>query len=170
MSVAGLELRPGAPDGTAERLSNLIGLRIGPQQATTEIVNLDRIRSIPWLAFFAVLSLTHQLVVSARQRRRDLGILKALGANRSFVSRVVHVQSTAFTVATIVLAIPIGVVAGQSVYRLISDSIGARGGAIVPVGSLALAVVAPLVLANLVALLPARRARRLRPTLYLNEE
>ena len=138
-------------------------------------MNLDRIRSIPLLvatvlALFALLSLTHQLVVSARQRRRDIGILKALGANRRFVSQVVHVQATVFTVATIVLAVPIGVVAGQSVYRFITDNIGANGDAAVPVGALAVAIGAPLVLANLVAVLPARKARRLRPALYLNQE
>jgi ABC-type lipoprotein release transport system permease subunit len=175
LSSAGLELRPGAPAGTADRLSSLTGVQIGPSQATAEIVNLDRVSSIPLLvatvlAAFAVLSLSHQLVVSARQRRRDIGILKALGANRSFVSQVVHVQATMFTVATIVLAIPIGLVAGQSVYRLISDGIGARGDATVPVGVLAGGILAPLVLANLVAVLPARRARRLRPTLHLNQE
>ena len=175
LSLAGLELRPDAPAGTTDRLSSLTGLQIGPAQATTEIVNLDRIRSIPLLvatvlALFALLSLTHQLVVSARQRRRDIGILKALGANRRFVSQVVHVQATVFTVATIVLAVPIGVVAGQSVYRFITDNIGANGDAAVPVGALAVAIVAPLVLANLVAVLPARKARRLRPALYLNQE
>jgi ABC-type lipoprotein release transport system permease subunit len=175
LSLAGLELRPGAPAGTAERLSSLTGLQIGPAQATTQIVNLDRIRSIPLLvaavlAAFAVLSLTHQLVVSARQRRRDLGILKALGANRGFVSQVVHVQATVFTVATIVLAVPIGVVVGQSVYRFITDSIGAQSDATVPVGALAVAILVPLVVANLVAVLPARRARRLRPALHLTQE
>ena len=61
------------------------------ERQTTVIVNLDRVRSIPLLvaavlAAFAVLSLSHELVVSARQRRRDIGILKALGANRSFVA------------------------------------------------------------------------------------
>ncbi len=99
-----------------------------------------------------------------------MGILKALGADRRFVSQVVHVQATVFTVATIVLAIPIGVVLGQSVYRFIADSIGANGDATVPMGALAVAIAAPLVLANLVAVLPARRARRVRPALYLNQE
>lgn len=175
LSSAGIELRPGAPAGTTERLSGLAGVRIGSTTATAEIVNLDRIRSIPSLvaavlALFAVLSLTHQLIVSARQRRRDMGILKALGANRGFVSQVVHLQATAFATATILLAIPIGIVAGQSVYRLIADSIGARGDATVPVGALLVAIVAPIILANLVAVLPARRARRLRPALHLNQE
>ncbi len=175
LTMAGVELRPGAPADTIDRLSKLTRMQIGPSQATTEIVNLDRVSSIPLLvaavlACFAVLSLSHQLVVSARQRRRDMSILKALGADRSFVSQVVHVQATAFAVATIVLAIPIGVVAGQSVYRFITDSIGARGDATVPVGALAVALVAPLALANLVAVLPARRARRLRPALHLNQE
>ena len=77
-------------------------MAIHSTEAPPEIVNLARVRTIPWLvagvlAAFAVLSLTHQLVVSARNRRRDVGILKALGANRGFVSEVVHVQATVFT-------------------------------------------------------------------------
>ncbi len=126
-------------------------------QPTARIVNLDRIRSIPWLvaavlATFAMLSLAHQLVVSARHRRRDLGVLKALGANRGFVSEVVHVQATVFTAAVIVIAIPIGVIAGQSVYRFITDSVGARGGATVPASVLLVSIIATVLVANLVAL------------------
>lgn len=52
----------------------------------------------------------------------------------------------------------------------ISDGIGAKGDATAPVGALAGSVVALLVLANLVALLPARRARRSRSALSLNQE
>ena len=175
LNTAGLALRSGAPAGTTERLSGLTGLRIGAPDATAEIVNLDRVRSIPLLvatvlAAFAVLSLSHQLVVSARQRRRDLGILKALGADRRFVSQVVHAQATVFTFAVIVVAIPFGVIAGRSVYRLITDNIGAEGAATVPVPALTVGVILLLLLANLIAALPAARARHLRPADHLNQE
>jgi predicted lysophospholipase L1 biosynthesis ABC-type transport system permease subunit len=40
----------------------------------------------------AVLSMSHQLITSARRRRRDLGIVRALGADRRWVSRVLHWQ------------------------------------------------------------------------------
>jgi putative ABC transport system permease protein len=175
LNVAGLEFREGSAVDTGDRLSRIAGMTVHEAQPTPEIVNIDRISSIPMLVAavlgaFALLSLTHQLIVSARLRRRDVGILKALGADRRGVSKIVHVQATVFTVAVITLAVPIGVIAGQSVYRVITDGIGASGDAVLSWPALATAIIAPMILANLIAVIPARRARKLRPSLHLNQE
>ncbi len=175
LNIAGLEFREGSVVETGARVSRIARMAIHEAQPTTEIVNIDRIRSIPMLVAavlgaFALLSLTHQLIVSARQRRRDVGILKALGADRRGVSRVVHVQATVYTLAVIAVATPIGAVAGQLVYRVITDGIGASGDAILSWPALATAIIAPVTLANLVAVIPARRARNVRPSLHLNQE
>ncbi len=174
-SAAGFELRPGAPADTVTRLSGRMGMQVGATTGPAQIINIGRVRNIPFLvattlALFLTLSLTHQLAVSARHRRRDVGILKALGADRSFVTEVVHVQATVFTAVVVAVAVPIGIIGGQSVFRLFTKSIGARGVAPVPIALLASCVLALLVLANLVASIPARRARRLDPAVQLMEE
>jgi FtsX-like permease family len=174
-STAAIALRPGAPANTVERLSNLIGMGIGPFDRPSVILNIGRVSSIPFLvaavlAAFAVLSLTNELMTSARHRRRDIAILKSLGGNRVFVSQVVHVQATLFTAGILAVALPIGVIAGRSVYGIITDRIGARTDVTTPMALLALTIVAPMLLANVVAGLPARRARRLEPATQLHEE
>ena len=148
---------------------------VGPGDRPSVILNLDRVRSIPvlvaaTLSLLAVLSLGHQLVVSAGQRTRDIGVLKALGADRASVSIVVHLQAMLFTAAAAAVAVPLGVIAGQSVYRLVADDIGARPDATVPGRYIAAAIILPVIIANVVAVLPARTARRLRPAMYLNQE
>ncbi len=173
--TAAIELRADAPAGTVDRLSQRIEMGIGPTDPSGVIVNIDRVRSIPFLVAtvlvaFAVLSLAHQLVTAARHRRRDVAILKALGMGRRSVTEVVHLQATLFTIAIVAVGVPIGVIAGRSIYAVVVDRIGARPDVTMPFTLLVLAVGAPVVLANLVTVVPAWRARRLQPARQLHEE
>lgn len=176
LGTAAIELRPGAPAGVAERLSAETGVTIGgrPDRPST-IVNLDRVRSIPALVAAAlgalvVLSMAHQLVTSARARRRDIAILRALGLDRRRVTGVVHWQASAVVLALLVVAAPLGVALGNVAYRAFVERIGAADDVTMPFGLLALTFLSLLVAGNAVAAGPARRARHRLPARVLAQE
>jgi len=168
-SAAAFDLRPGASTDAAE-----LGAR-GEETFPAVIVNLARIRSVPFLlaglvGALAVLTLVHVMVTSVHHRRRDLALLRSLGADRRWISRAVHWQATSSAVVPLALGVPLGLIAGRLVFRLFADSVGAVPSASFPYGLLVVVFVAFVALANLVAALPARRARRLEPAALLAAE
>jgi len=169
-SAAAFDLRRGAPPGTAERLGSG-----GAGSVPAVIVNLARIRSVPFLlaglvAALAVLTLVHVMVTSVDHRRRDLALLRSLGADRRWISRAVHWQATSSALVPLALGVPLGLIAGRLVFGLFADTVGAVPSASFPYGLLTAVIVAFVTLANLVAVLPARRARRLEPAALLAAE
>ena len=113
------------------------------------------------LGTLALLTLVHALLVSVQSRRRDLAVLRALGANPSWIGRAVHWQASVLTAAPLVLGVPLGLIGGAVVFRAFANSIGAvpePATPLVAVGAIAVGLVA---IANLAAIVPARRARRL---------
>ncbi len=164
LTVAGVRLRESGSDTIAE-VSDRLGVRVGQQDRPAVIVNLDRVRAIPYvvgatLALLAISSLTHQLIVSAVRRRRDVAVLRALGADRHWVTSAVHWQATLFTIVVLALAIPIGIVAGVIVFRAFVGQMGALDTVTVPLIALGLSVVALLALVNVVAAGNVWRVRR----------
>jgi putative ABC transport system permease protein len=136
-------------------LSEETGVGIGPQDVTSVIINLRRVRSVPYvigglLAALALLSLASLMTVALRHRRRELAVLRALGSDRRWIGWVVNWHAVAFTAAIVALAVPFGVVAGRWIFRFLADRIGAAGDTAVPwalvlVGFVVLALVAAVV-------------------------
>jgi putative ABC transport system permease protein len=129
------------------------------------ISNLARVRSVPYvlaalLGVLVVLTIAQTLLASLRARRRDLAILRALGAAPRLLRRSVHWQATTVTLLPALIAIPLGLVAGRLVFTALAEDIGAVDDAAFPAGALAAVVAGAVVIANLVALWPARKARR----------
>jgi hypothetical protein len=163
-----IRYRPDAPAGTTERLAEVTGTVLGLPDRPGIILNLSRVRSNPYLvagalAVLALLSLAHQLLVSARRRRRDIAVLRALGADRRWVRSAMHWQATVFSLVVLVPAMPIGFAAGGVLYRSLADRIGTPADTALPLGMVGLTLVALVVLGNGVAMIPARRAGRERP-------
>jgi ABC-type antimicrobial peptide transport system permease subunit len=112
------------------------------------------------LAVLLLVGCAYLLAVSVRAERRDLAVLKALGAQRRQVLALVHWQATLVAVAILVVGIPAGLLLGRWVVAQFTDALG-----IVPHVDFAplvlLAVAASTVLAaNVVAVIPGRRAAR----------
>lgn len=180
-AAALLGIRAGAPPSTFARLINVMGVElpdapgelIGSRPAS--IVNVARARAVPIFlaALFgalAVLTVAHVMLTSIRNRRRDIAVLCALGADRGWLTRAVHWQATSVALLPAVFGLPIGVLAGRLVFRVFADSIGAVDDATTPL-LVTLAVGGGLlVLANAAAVLPARRARHLPPAAVLQSE
>ena len=102
--------------------------------------------------------------------RLDIAVLRALGADRPWITRVVHIQASVLGLIALVIGVPVGIVAGRAAYRAFADRLGLVATPSMPiavVGSLAIAV---LVLANLSAAVPARRAARVPPSVLLHDQ
>ena len=69
-------------------------------------------------------------------------------------------QSSVIVVIGLVIGLPLGVAAGRWLWLLFARELSAVPDPTVPAGSIALAAVAALVLANVVAAVPGRRAAR----------
>ena len=97
-------------------------------------------------------------------------MLRALGAERRWVSSVVHWQVTVLAVAVSALAVPLGIAAGNVVYQSYIDRIGARTDMSVPFVRLASLVIGLVVLGNVAAAVAASRVRREPPASSLASE
>ena len=161
-SVAAVAVRPGAVAPVARRYG------IGPVDRPAVIITLTRIRSIPYmlaaiLGALALMTVVHVMVTSVRNRRRDVAVLRSLGADGPWITRAVHWQATTFALVTMVLGAPLGLVAGRIVFKLFADNVGAVPDASYPFVVLGVVLAAFVAVANLVAAVPAWQARRLSP-------
>jgi predicted lysophospholipase L1 biosynthesis ABC-type transport system permease subunit len=171
------------PDtGTQERLQGQLDHAYGkgtfqvsgPQQPT-DVVSYARVRGVPLLlaallAVLAALTVGHALIVAIRQRRVDLAVLRALGFTRKQIGATVAWQATTVAVLASVVAIPLGLVAGRAAWSAVAHQLGIVDVVVLPVLVVALALPVALLLANLVAMVPARRASALRPADALRAE
>ncbi|MGZ4206158.1 MAG: ABC transporter permease, partial [Actinomycetota bacterium] len=145
------------------------------RSASSDLTNLRRISSIPGLlagllGLVAAGTLVHTLVTSVRRRRRDLAILRALGFIRSQVRLTVVWQATSIIVIALAIGLPVGAIAGRWGWHVFIEQFGYVPFAVVPLLTVLLAIPASLLLANLIASLPARDAARTEPAIVLRAE
>jgi hypothetical protein len=141
----------------------------------SEVVNLSRVGSLPqafgaFLAFVGVAGLLHALVTSARRRRHDLAVLRALGFLRRQLGASVAWQSTTITVFGLLAGLPLGIAVGRWVWIVVAEGVGVASDPLVPVLAAVLLVPAALVVSNLVAAPLGMRASRIPPATVLRTE
>jgi ABC-type lipoprotein release transport system permease subunit len=124
-----------------------------------EAVNFPLILGVA-LALFGAATLLHLLVVSSMRRRREIGLLKALGFVNRQVGAATCWQATTVVVVGLLVGIPLGVVVGRAVWNAFASNLGAVPVATVPLGLIAVIGAGILVVANLLALAPAMMAAR----------
>jgi putative ABC transport system permease protein len=129
-----------------------------------DVLNLNRVKEIPQALAYglgggAAVLLSFTLVVSATHRRRELGVLRALGATGRQLSGALTWQATWLYAAAAVVGLPLGVVAGRLAWQAVDHGLGATTGPRVPLPQLAVVAAAGLVLSILLAAVPAREAR-----------
>lgn len=144
-------------------------------QRPAEIVNYRSQQHTPLylgaaLAAGAVLALALTLLASVRRRRRDLALLKTLGFTRRQLAAVVAWQSTIAVGIGTLVGVPVGIIVGRSLWNLFAHAIDAVPHPTVPALTVALIAVGALLLANLVAAVPARQAARTRTAVLLRAE
>jgi hypothetical protein len=176
-------LRPGVdPETAAQALSATAGsvpggkaFPFGPaqppdtQQGLTDLQELPN--SLGWfLALLAVVAVGYALVTAVRRRSHELAVLRALGLTSGQTGLVIVTQASLLALAGLAAGIPLGLLAGQAVWRIAADWIPLDYRPPFAPWPFILAVPAALVTANLLALWPGWRAARLRPAQVLRSE
>ena len=133
----------------------------------TSLVNFGQAVNFPLilgfvLAVFGVATLLHLLVVSVVRRRREMGLLKALGFVSAQVRATVLWQATTVALVGIVIGIPLGIVVGRAVWNAFATNLGAVPVAAVPALAIALLAISVFVVADALAVLPALTSARKR--------
>ena len=145
-----------------------------PAVPPPEVRDLSGVSGLPLILAFVLMLLAsaiiaHTLLTSVRRRRRELAILKTVGFVARQVRATVAWQATAIAGVSLIVGLPLGLVLGRWAWTLFADQ-----DAIAPVPVVSaltlLAVPAVLVLANVIAAIPARAAGRTRPAEVLRSE
>ncbi|RAY12844.1 ABC transporter permease [Actinomadura craniellae] len=126
------------------------------------------------LATVAGLGVFNTVILNTRDRARDFGVLKSLGATPRQVLTVVLASMAALGLVGGLIGVPLGIAA----YRVVMPAMTETGDLVLPYGFteifpwplLALAVLAGVAIALLGALIPAGRAARIRTAAVLHSE
>lgn len=177
-NTAAVVWKPDAAPGVAERITKKLGMHT---EVTGEpgtfvppaIINLRNVTRIPdaLIALLAILALiTIVYVMITTMRYRDLAILRALGAQRAWLTKAVGAQAFSFVALPAVVGSLLGVLVGRALFRLLADGIGAVNEASVPILLLTIAALILLAAANLATAVPKRRMQRQSATSLLRTE
>ncbi|HET9187606.1 MAG TPA: FtsX-like permease family protein, partial [Acidothermaceae bacterium] len=124
-----------------------------------DVVNLRSVDQLPLIlaaliALLATVTLANTLVSAVRRRRHDLAILKTVGFVRRQIAGVVVWQATTFALVALAVGIPLGLAGGRWAWNAVASGIGAVSPPVLPTALVALLVLATVVVANLVAVVP----------------
>ena len=151
------------------------GVTVVKVQRPAEIVNYRSMGSIPVLlgaalAAGAVAALGLTLIASVRRRRNDLALLKTIGFTRRQLSATIAWQATIAVAIGTIIGIPVGILIGRLLWDVFARAIDVVPQPTVSILAITLIAVGALVLANLVAAIPARQAARTRTAVLLHAE
>ena len=130
-----------------------------------EIVDANGLRRLPLLLGLTIglsmmLGLSLLVLVSVRDRGRELGVLRVLGFTGRQVRRSVRWQTLTCVALALVVGLPAGWIVGRWTWIRFAQRLGARSNVAFPTGWIGLTAVATFGLALLAAAVPARRASR----------
>lgn len=170
-----------SPDATAvdiERIEELSG-RFGaskvltPEELVASRAELLRgfARVIQWMLGFSVLlaliGVANTLQLGVNERHRELGLLRAIGATRRQILRLVMAEATALSIVGTAIGVAAGVAIAWAAVRALSDF--GMSQFVAPVGTLVLIVIVAIVVGHLAAIVPALRATRIPVLVAVND-
>jgi ABC-type lipoprotein release transport system permease subunit len=148
---------------------------VEPAEQPLELANLHNVRTLPtvlaiFLAVLGAVAVGHALFSSVYRRRRDFAVLQSLGVTRSGFRAMIAAQATVVGAAGLLLGVPIGLIAGRAGWQAITDRVPLTFRS--PLTAIAVIIVVPvaLIAANVLAIIPARRASKAKPALVLRSE
>jgi putative ABC transport system permease protein len=119
----------------------------------------------------AVLGVVNTLAMSVHERVREIGLLRAVGLDRSGVKRMIRLEAVVISLFGGVLGIALGILLGWAVGDLAATREGiATWTLVLPWGRLAIFLGAAALVGVLAAVGPARRAARLNLLAAINTE
>ncbi len=165
------------PQGTAAlaALSRDYPSQVNFPHPPTDLVNFGEAVNFPLLfglivVLFGVATLLHMLVSSLNRRRQEMGLLKSLGFVRRQIALSVSWQTTTVAAFGIMLGVPLGIAAGRLVWNAFASNLGVGTSPVVTASTIAVVALGALVVANLLAVVPAYAAARSRPASLLRVE
>lgn len=161
--------------GRADRIDRLGPFQVMAPSSPADLVNFGQTQALPLLlglslALLALLTVTHLLLTSARRRRHDLAVLRAIGFTRGQVRATVTWQAVVLTGVALVVGIPAGILCGRLAWRIFAGQIGILPVVDIPLLSLLVLVAIGMALAVSVATVPGALAARIRPADVLRAE
>ncbi len=145
--------RPGAIMGSLRRLKMQFDRNL--RRATTILTWLPT-----FLLAIAAIGIGNLMMVSVQIRSREIAILRAVGALKSQIVRLVLAEAIALGLIGSIMGLALGFHEAISRNRIVADLIGFEPEFIVPLGTLALAVGLTVLVCLLAGIAPARRAAR----------
>jgi ABC-type antimicrobial peptide transport system permease subunit len=147
---------------------------LGPTY-TADLGGYDAVRRTPLLlaaalGLLGVGVLAHTIATSVRRRRRELAVLSCLGFSRRNLRATVYWHVITLVVVSLLVAVPVGVVVGRSLWTGFAHGIGLAGDAVTPWPALAAVVAVTVAAALLLAAVPGRQAGRIQPATVLRTE
>jgi len=176
-NVVQIDLERGA-DETAVRTQLQDAVSVLPlisPAPPAELVSFGRVDNLPTvlaviMIVVAAAILAHTMVTSVQRRRRDYALLESLGFVRRQVSASVATQATSFAIVSVLIGIPIGLLIGRIVWAEIADQLAVPSEPTTNTIGVVLIVPGVILLANVVAAIPAWVARGTRPAVELRAE
>jgi ABC-type lipoprotein release transport system permease subunit len=158
-----------------DSLSRAYPAQVNFPQPPTNLVNFGEAVNFPLILGVVVVllgvgTLLHLLLTSLNRRRRETGLLKSLGMLRRQIAFCVSWQTTTVAVIGVVLGVPLGIAAGRAVWSAFASNVGVDTVPVVAVGLLFLVAIGALIVANVLAVVPAYVAARARPASLLRAE
>lgn len=165
------------PEGRAAlaALSRAYPSQVNLPRPPTNLVNFGEAVNFPLIlslvvVLFGIGTLLHLLLTSLARRRRETGLLKSLGMLRRQIAYCVSWQTTTVAVIGIVLGVPLGIAAGRLVWSAFATNLGVVETPVITTALLVAVALGTLVIANVLAVVPALLAARARPASLLRSE
>jgi ABC-type lipoprotein release transport system permease subunit len=170
-----IALAKGASSDSLQQQLGGMGYYTTAPSAPPDVANLGNVRSLPlflaaFLVALAIGAIAHALLTGARARSRELAVLRSLGLTPRQVAAAVMWQAAVIGVLALVVGIPLGLVLGRQVWRVLADSLSfVYVGPVAGIGVLFLVPIA-LGVVGAMAIWPASGAARLRTAEVLRSE
>lgn len=156
-------------------LTDSTGTYVESPDLPQDVMLLQNVRTLPFaLAIFVVLlglaALSHVLASAARRRAQDLAVLRALGFRPRQTAACISWQAMTVGLVGLLAGLPLGIAAGRLAWHWIAERTPLIYVGPVALAAVLLAIPVTMVLANILAILPARHAARARPAQVLRTE
>ena len=180
--LAPVTVRPGADIAAVAHRLNKAAAHAGdpamtftPLPPVQEIQVIRDLQVLPFAlgAFLAVLAIGavgHALSVAVSRRRHELAVLRALGMTRGQTRLAVTSQGTVLALAGLAFGIPLGLILGRVIWRVVAGFTPLAYHPPLAVWALLLIGPAALLIVNLLAAWPQRQATRQRISQVLRTE
>lgn len=153
-------------EGSAPYVSGAVIERAGYEQVIdTALAVVLSLLAVAVL--IALIGIANTLALSVIERRRELGLLRALGLSRRLVGRTVRLEGALVALVGAVIGIVLGIGYGWAGVYLLLEMEPQEFSPVIPWGAIGALLVVSVVAGVLAATAPARRAARISPVVAL---